>query len=67
MTDSNQLLVKAKKLAMENYETWGNWIIEGFTDEELLDDLKDFDTIEEWVEIRKRVAEARDEITNTKW
>lgn len=64
MKDLRQMLEKAKKLAMENYETWGHWVVEAYTDEELLDDLKDFGTVEEWVEIRKRVAEVYREREN---
>ena len=61
MIVTNELLNNAKNLAQDNYETWGQYIVECYTDEELKESLVDYDTLEEWVEIRKRVAEVYEE------
>jgi hypothetical protein len=60
-------LDEAKKLALENYSTWGQWVVECFEDSELREELDDFDTMEEWVEIRIGVADANEEIENSSW
>lgn len=52
-----ELVAKAKKLAEDNYETWGQWIVECYSNEELAEALEDFESLEEWVDIRIRVAE----------
>lgn len=46
---------KAKELAEENYSEWGQWVVECMTDEEVQEDIGN-STIEEWVEIRKKIA-----------
>ena len=56
---------EAKILAEENYHTWGQYIVECYTGEELAEQLAEFDTLEEWVEIRQRVAEIYEERMST--
>ena len=51
-----ELIVKAKKLASENYESWGQYIVECYTDEELEECLEDFHSLEEWAEVRLTIA-----------
>lgn len=58
-------VAEAKKLANDNYSSWGQWVIECLDDEELLEEIIDFDTIEDWIEIREQVADAHREIENT--
>ena len=67
MEITTELIAKAKKLAMDNYTEWGQWVVECMDDAALAEDLADFDTLDEWVEIRKRVADAHGEIENTAW
>ena len=57
----------AKKLAGENYETWGQWVIECMSDSELLEDTLDYDTIKDWVDMRKGVGSVFKEIEDTAW
>jgi hypothetical protein len=58
---------KGKKLAMENYETWGQWVIECMTDEEIAEDIAEHESFKEWVEIRIIVGEHHQEIMDTAW
>ena len=67
MIVNDELLNKAKNLAEENYETWGQYIVECYTDEELAEDLYEIGTMEEWVEIRKSVANVIEERRNSGW
>jgi len=67
MIVSEEILNKAKNLAQDNYETWGQYIVECYTDEELTENLSDFDTIEEWVDIRKSVANVIEERWDSGW
>lgn len=53
---------KALELAQDNYATWGQYVVETTTLEELQEQLEDFDTLEQWVEVRERVADAYREI-----
>jgi hypothetical protein len=62
-----EVLAEAKKLASENYSTWGQWVVECFSDAELREDLAEFDTLDDWVEIRVAVGEHHAEIENTAW
>ena len=52
-----ELITKAKKLAHDNYESWGQYIVECYTDSELAESLESFGTLEDWVEVRIAVAE----------
>ena len=61
MIVTKELVDQAKKLAQDNYETWGDWIVECYDDENLVEDLADFDCLEEWVDIKIRVAEVHRE------
>ena len=54
-------LERAKTLATENYGTWGQWIVECYDDADLMEELADYDTLEDWVEIRERIADAHEE------
>ena len=56
-----ELISKVKKLAQDNYETWGQYVVECYTDEELRQDLSDFSTVEEWIEVRISVANVLEE------
>ena len=51
-----ELIVEAKELAQDNYETWGQYVVECYEDSELAESLEDFDTLEDWIEVRIRVA-----------
>ena len=42
-------------------ETWGHWIVECYDDDEVAENLADFDSLEEWIDIRIRVAEVHRE------
>ena len=57
----------AKKMAMDNYETWGHWVVECYTNDELQEELDEFDTLKSWINIRISVADARKEIEDTAW
>ena len=67
MIVKDELLNRIKNLAQDNYETWGQYIVECYTDDELKESLVDYDTLEEWVEIRKRVAEIYEERLSSKY
>ena len=57
MVATKELITEAKKLAHDNYESWGQYIVECYEDSELAESLQDFDSLEEWVEVRIAVAE----------
>ena len=61
MIVTKELVDQAKKLAQDNYETWGHWIVECYDDDEVAENLADFDSLEEWIDIRIRVAEVHRE------
>jgi len=61
MITTKELIVEAKKLANDNYESWGQYVVECYTDSELEKDLSDFDSLEDWVDIRIRVADVLEE------
>ena len=61
MIANPELISKAKKLAQDNYETWGQWIVECCDDNELALDLANFNTLEEWVDVRISVANILEE------
>ena len=57
MLVTQELIAEAKELANDNYETWGQYIVECYEDSELAESLEDFDNLEEWIEVRIAVAE----------
>lgn len=57
MIVTKELIAEAKELARDNYETWGQYIVECYEDSELAESLESFDTLEDWVEVRIRVAD----------
>lgn len=61
MLVTQELIVEAKKLAQDNYERWGQYVIECYTDSELEKNLSDFDSIKDWVDIRIRIADVLEE------
>lgn len=63
---SQQKLNKAKELAVENYDTWGQWVVECMTSAEILESIGT-DSVEEWVKVQEAVAERYQEIENTKF
>lgn len=56
-----ELIAEAKKLAHDNYESWGQYVVECYTDSELEKDLSGFDSLEDWVDVRITVAEVLEE------
>jgi hypothetical protein len=56
-----ELITKAKKLAHDNYESWGQYIVECYTDSELAESLEDFDSLGEWVKVRISIANVLEE------
>lgn len=56
-----ELIAEAKKLANDNYESWGQYIVECYTDEELEECLEDFNSLDEWVEVRISIANIYEE------
>lgn len=66
-----ELARQAFRLAEENYETWGQYVVETMTDEEIEDSFIDIDgslmSLSEWTSIRKTIAERYSEIENTAW
>ena len=67
MKATPELLSQVKQIAQDNYETWGQYIVECYTDTELADNLSDFDTLEEWIEVRKSVANILEERWDSGW
>ena len=62
------LMAEARKLSEENYSTWGQYIVEATTDEELVDDLQDHTSLKDWVDTRERVADVlQDREAAAKW
>jgi hypothetical protein len=58
---------KAMALALENYSTWGQWVVECYETKELEKELKEFNSLEEWVEMKKIVTGVYSEIENTQF
>ena len=65
MQVTDAILNEAKKMAMDNYSTWGQWVVETHTDGELRAELSEYSTLESWVEIRQRIADYYDDIQST--
>lgn len=64
----NELVAEAKRLANVNYSTWGQWVVETMTNEEIAELLEDCNNdIKEFVERRIRVANYYSEIESTAW
>ena len=57
MLVTQEMIVEAKKLAQDNYESWGQYVVECYEDSELKESLESFDTLEDWIEVRIAVAE----------
>jgi len=55
------VLKEAKRRAEENYPTWGNYVVEAYTDEELTAELADHRSLSDWVTTRRRVASVFEE------
>lgn len=63
-------LARARKLAADNYETWGQYIVECFSDDELREDIESCSSTRGWVSYRKHVAarhEENDRIADNLW
>lgn len=58
-------VIEAKRLASENYDTWGDTVVECYELEELVESLGDCDSLEDWVELQKTVAGIREDIEAT--
>lgn len=64
----NELVAEAKRLANVNYSTWGQWVVETMTDAEIAELLEDCNNdINEFVDLRIRVASYYNEIESTAW
>lgn len=61
MLVTQEMIVEAKKLAKDNYEDWGQYVVECYEDGDLKESLESFDTLEDWVEVRIAVAEVYSE------
>lgn len=57
MIATKELIAEAKQLAKDNYEGWGQYVVECYEDSELAESLESFDTLEDWIEVRIAVAE----------
>lgn len=64
MEVTQEILAKAKQLSLDNYETWGQWVVECMEDKELEEDLRDFENLDDWVEIQERVGKVYEEREN---
>lgn len=62
-----KLVTEARTLALDNYETWGNWVIECYTAADLLKELRAECTVKRWVKHRIRFHDHAEEIGNTAW
>jgi hypothetical protein len=58
-------VVEAKKLAKENYETWGDTVVECYELSELVESLEDCESLDEWVQLMKDVHGIREDIEAT--
>jgi hypothetical protein len=61
MVADKEMIAQVKQMAEDNYDSWGQYVVECYTDEEIVKDLANFDTLEEWVDIRIAVAEVIEE------
>lgn len=60
------MLELAKKAAQDHYNTWGQFVIECMTDNEIEASLFDL-TLEEWIKIREDVGGYFQDIERTKF
>lgn len=60
-------LNNAKAKALENYDTWGQWVIECYEDSELIEELNNFNSIEDWIKLRIDIASVYQEGIDTAW
>ena len=63
---------QAKKLAEDNYSTWGQWVVECMGMKEITASFQRYDesgemTLNEWVEIREAVGDHHQDIMDTAW
>ena len=61
MIVTKELIAEAKELAQDNYESWGQYIVECYEDSELAESLEDFDSLGEWVKVRISIANIYEE------
>jgi len=45
MIATKELITEAKKLAQDNYESWGQYIVECYEDSELAEIIEDFTSL----------------------
>ena len=62
---SAEEVVKAKKLAEENYETWGDTVVECYGLTQLVESLEDCESLDQWVQLMKDVHGHRSDIAST--
>lgn len=65
MKVSKEQLNYIKQLAMDNYDTWGSAIVECYTDEELIKDIQEWDSLDEWLILQETVWSVHNEIRST--
>ena len=58
-------VIEAKRLASENYDTWGDTVVECYELHELVDSLAECASLEDWVQVMKDVADVRADIEAT--
>jgi hypothetical protein len=61
MIADKEMVAQVKQMAEDNYDSWGQYVVECYTDEEIVKDLANFDTLEEWVDIRIAVEKVIEE------
>ena len=61
MIATKELITEAKKLAQDNYESWGQYGVDCYEDSELAESLEDFTSLDEWVEVRISIANIYEE------
>lgn len=61
------IAARAAAIAMENYDTWGNWVVECMTMQEIREAVEEAGGLEQWVQLQIDVQKRRDEIINTRW
>lgn len=58
---------KAMTLALENYSTWGQYVVECYEIKELEKELEEFNSLEDWIEMKKITASIYSEIEKTRF
>ncbi len=64
---SIDIAARAAAIAIENYGTWGSWVVECMTMQEIGEAVEEAGGLEQWVQLQINVQQVRDEITNTRW